>query len=239
VVAVLTHENAPRLASDEDLELWVLQSGEIGFRGQLIGVVVAETPEVARHAARLVRVEYQQRPHDVELRADRDDLYAPSKINPALPTDTAEGDVEAALASAPVTLDQTYSTPMEHNNPMEPHTSVAVWEGGTLTLYDSTQGVHPVRILLARVFGLDRERVRVVSPHVGGGFGSKGFPHAHNVLAGLAAQALPGRPVKLALTRQQMFSLAGYRTGCRVCSGCSRPAGSSTRGWRARSSSAG
>jgi xanthine dehydrogenase YagR molybdenum-binding subunit len=212
VVLVLTHQNAPRLASDQDRELWVLQSEEVAFRGQLIGAVIAETPEVARHAAGLVRVQYQPRPHDVELRADRDDLYAPEKVNPSLPTDTSQGDVEAALAAAPVTLDETYSTPMEHNNPMEPHASVAVWRDGMLTLYDSTQGVHPVRILLARVFGLDRERVRVISPHVGGGFGSKGMPHAHNVLAGLAAQAVPGRPVKLALTRQQMFSVAGYRT---------------------------
>jgi xanthine dehydrogenase YagR molybdenum-binding subunit len=212
VVTVLTHQNAPRLASDDDRELWVLQSAEVGFRGQLIGAVIAETPEVARHAAGLVRVHYEEQPHDVELRADRDDLYKPEKINPALPTDTSQGDVEAALAAAPVTLDATYSTPMEHNNPMEPHATVAVFQDGTLTLYDSTQGVHPARVVLARVFGLDRERLRVISPHVGGGFGSKGTPHAHNVLAGLAAQAVPGRPVKLALTRQQMFSLAGYRT---------------------------
>ena len=212
VVAVITHANAPRLASDKDKELWVLQSDEIHFRGQLIGAVVAESPQIARHAADLVRVDYAEQPHEVELRADRGDLYAPEQVNPNFPTDTSEGDVEAALAAAAVTIDQTYTTPMEHNNPMEPHTTVARWANGELTLYDSTQGVHSVRTTLAPLFGLDPARVHVTAPHVGGGFGSKGTPHAHNVLAALAALTVAGRPVKFALTRQQMFSLAGYRT---------------------------
>ncbi len=212
VVAVITHENAPRLASDDDKELWVLQSDEVHFRGQFVGAVVAETPEVARQAADLVRVQYAEQPHDVTLRADRDDLYTPEKVNGGSPADTAEGDVDEALRRASITLDQTYTTPMEHNNPMEPHTTVALWEDGTLTLYDSTQGVHAVRTKLATVFGLAPERIRVSATHVGGGFGSKGVPHAHVVLAALAAQAAPGRPVKFALTRQQMFCLVGYRT---------------------------
>jgi xanthine dehydrogenase YagR molybdenum-binding subunit len=212
VIAVITHENAPRLASDEDRELWVLQSDEIHFRSQFIGAVIAQTPETARHAANLVRVEYAEQPHDAELRADRHDLYAPAQVNPFFPTDTDEGDVEAALGSAEVVVDQTYTTPMEHNNPIEPHTTVAIWAEGELTLYDSTQGAHTVRTTLAPVFGLDPQRIRVIAPYVGGGFGSKGTTHAHNVLAGLAAQVVAGRPVKFALTRQQMFSLAGYRT---------------------------
>ena len=212
VVAVITHENAPRLASDEDKELWVLQSAEIGFRGQFIGAVIADHPEVARQAAGLVRVEYAAQPHEAELRADGDGLYTPKQVNPDYPTETDEGDVDAALASAAVTVDQTYTTPWENNNPMEPHTTVAIWADGGLTLYDSTQGTHSVRAMLAPLFGLQPDRVRVIAPHVGGGFGSKGTPHAHDVLAGLAAQAVAGRPVKLALTRQQMFCLAGYRT---------------------------
>ena len=216
VIAVLTHHNAPRLADTEDGELTVLQSPEVAFRGQFIGVVVAETPETARHAASLVDVAYDELPHETELRGDRTDLYTPRQVNPVFPADTEEGDPERALATAQFTVDETYRTPMEFNNPMEPHTSVAIWERGAdgerLTLYDSTQGPHTVRTTLAPVFGLPPERVHVVSPHVGGGFGSKGMPHAHNVLAGLAARAAWGRPVKLALTRQQMFSLAGHRT---------------------------
>jgi xanthine dehydrogenase YagR molybdenum-binding subunit len=212
VVTVLTHLNAPRLAGDEDKELWVLQSDEVHYRGQFIGVVVADTSETARHAADLVRVEYEQWPHDVELRPDRDDLYAPGKVNAGYDTDTDVGDVEAALADAPVVVDQTYRTPMEHNNPMEPHATIALWDSDGLTMYDSTQGVHVVRKRLAPLFGLEPGRLRVVAPYVGGGFGSKGAPHAHNVLAGLAARAVEGRPVKLAVTRQQMFSVVGHRT---------------------------
>jgi xanthine dehydrogenase YagR molybdenum-binding subunit len=208
VLLVLTHENAPPLGATSDRELAILQSPDVAFRGQLIGGVVAETPEIARHAASLVRVTYDVEAHDTELRTDHPDLYQPEQA-------TDQGDVDAAMGAAAVTVDQTYTTPMEHNNPMEPHTTVAVWDDSAevlLTLYDSTQGVHQVRTALAPVLGLREDQVRVVAPHVGGGFGSKGLPHAHNVLASLAARLVPGRPVKLALTRQQTFSLAGHRT---------------------------
>jgi xanthine dehydrogenase YagR molybdenum-binding subunit len=146
------------------------------------------------------------------LRADRDDLYAPKVVNPDYPTDTTEGDPDAALRSAAVTTDHVYSTPMEFNNPMEPHTTVAVWADDGVTLYDSTQGAHSVRRTMAQLLGVEPQKVRVVAPHVGGGFGSKGEPHAHDALACLAARAVPGRPVKFALTRQQMFAVAGHRT---------------------------
>lgn len=212
VLKVLTHENALRLQSDEDKELWILQTDAVGFRGQFIGAVVAETPEIARHAAELVGVHYAAEPHDVEFRSDRGDLYKPEAVNPHFETDAEQGDVEAALAAAAVKLDQIYGTPMEHNNPMEPHATVALWAAGSLTLYDSTQSVHSVRQTLAPLLGLAPEKLRVISPHVGGGFGSKGAPHAHNVLAALAALALPGRAIKFGLTRQQMFAIAGYRT---------------------------
>jgi xanthine dehydrogenase YagR molybdenum-binding subunit len=211
VVIVITHENAPRLADTGDRELAVLQSDEVAFRGQYVGAVIAETIEVARHAASLVRISYDEEPHDAVLRADRDDLYTPERVNAGFLTDTEEGDFDEAFLSAAVTLDETYTTPIEHNNPMEPHTTVAVWEAGDLTLYESTQGAHSVRKAVARAFGLDRDRVRVVAPYVGGGFGSKGLPHANTILAALAAQAAEGRPVKFALTRQQMFSGVGYR----------------------------
>ncbi|RVU17594.1 xanthine dehydrogenase family protein molybdopterin-binding subunit [Streptomyces antnestii] len=215
VVAVLTPATAERLASTEDRELATLQDRKIAFRGQVIAAVVADSSEVARHAAALIRVTYAQAAHDCELRADRDDLYAPERVNPDFPTDTTEGDVDAAMAAAEVTVEQTYSTAMYHNNPMEPHATAALWDpagDGSLTLWDSTQGVHPTRATLAAVFGLDEAQVRVVCPYVGGGFGSKGQPHVNVVLAALAARAVPGRPMRLALTRQQMFALAGYRT---------------------------
>ncbi len=211
-LAVLTHHNAPRLAATDDAELAILQSEEVAFRGQLVGGVVAETSEIARHAASLVRLDYQQRAHDLELRADRDDLYAPQIVNGFFETDTVHGDIDAALATAAVTLDATYTTPHEHHNPMEPHATIAIWTDDGLTLYLSSQGVHRIRGDVAGVLGLELQRVRVISPHVGGGFGSKARTHADVILAAMAAQFVPGRPVKLVLTRQQMFYQVGYRT---------------------------
>ncbi|GAB3358023.1 xanthine dehydrogenase family protein molybdopterin-binding subunit [Modestobacter lapidis] len=215
VLAVLTPFDAERLASTEDAEYAVLQSDEVAFRGQLIGVVIAETSEVAREAADRVRVSYAGQPHDTELSADRDDLYAPGQVNAGHETDTAEGDVAAAMAAAAVTVEQTYETAMYHNNPLEPHATTALWDAagdGFLTLWDSTQGVHPDRAAVCQVFGLAEGQVQVICPYVGGGFGSKGTPHANVMLTAMAARALPGRAVRLALTRQQMFFLAGYRT---------------------------
>ncbi|MGW5922406.1 xanthine dehydrogenase family protein molybdopterin-binding subunit [Nocardia fluminea] len=209
VVTVLTHHNAPRLAVDDDKELFVLQNAEIAFRGQAIGAVVATSPEAACEAAAQVRVTYDEQPAEVTLDAD---LYNPEQVSGGFPADTAIGDVDAAMAIAPVTIDYTYTTAMVHNNPMEPHATVAHWSDGTLTLFDSTQGPHVVRAEIAPLFGLAPEQVRVIAPFVGGGFGSKGEPHANIVVAAMAAKLCDGRPVKLPLTRQQLFSLAGYRT---------------------------
>ncbi|MEV0247289.1 xanthine dehydrogenase family protein molybdopterin-binding subunit [Nocardia sp. NPDC050712] len=216
VLAVLTVFDAPKLADTSDGELSILQDDRVHFRGQFIGAVLAETAEIARQAAGLVRVDYHEETHDTELRADHPGLYAPEEMLESKATDTEEGDVEAAFVNAAVTIDRTYTTPLEHNNPMEPHASIATWDesGGRpqVTLYDSTQGVHVVRKTIAPMFGLEPEQLRVIAPHVGGGFGAKGAPHAHNVLVLLAAQRSGGRPVKLVLTRQHMFALVGYRT---------------------------
>jgi xanthine dehydrogenase YagR molybdenum-binding subunit len=212
VLTVFTYHNAPKLASTENAELAILQSGQVAFRGQFVGGVVADTLETARHAASLVQLDYQERVHDVVLRPDREDLYAPALVNAGFETDTAQGDVDAALASSVVTVDATYTTPMQHNNPMEPHATIATWTDHGLTLYISTQGVHTLRSQVAAVLGLGPEQVRVISPHVGGGFGSKARAHADVILAAMAALLVPGRPVKLALTRRHMFSQVGYRT---------------------------
>jgi xanthine dehydrogenase YagR molybdenum-binding subunit len=211
VLAVISHENAPRLVSPVSAEAAVLQSDTIAYHGQFIGAVVAETLEIARYAASLVVIHYDEQPYDVDLRADRADLYKPDKVNPNYETDTSSGDVEAALAQAAVTLDQTYSTPAYHNNPLETHSTIAIWSDDGLTLYDSSQGAHRIQDEIAQTFGLAVERVRVLSPFIGGAFGSKARLHPHLVLAVMASQ-LTRRPVKIALTRQQMFSVAGYRT---------------------------
>jgi len=210
VLAVLTHLNAPRLVDTNDHELSVLQSAAVGFRGQFIGAVVAESSEIARHAAGLVEVEYAPTPHDSAFSVGEHDDVLPDRA-PDLARQVSEAEIEAALAAAPTTVDQTYTTPPEYNVPMEPHTSVAIWNGRILTMYESTQGVHSVRAALAPLFGLELDQVRVISPYVGGGFGSKLEVHGQAVLAAMAARELPGRAVKVALTRQQMFSLSGYR----------------------------
>jgi xanthine dehydrogenase YagR molybdenum-binding subunit len=211
VLAVLSHENAPRLHEVSDGELEVLQSDLVSYRGQIVGVVVADSYETARQAERLVHTDYAPEPHDVLLRDDHPDLYKPDKVNPNYPADTAEGDFDAAFAAAEVTVDCTYRTPAEHNNPMEPHATLAVWGEDGITLYDSNQGVVNVKNTVAKAFGLELGQVRVISPHVGGGFGSKGTPRPHVIVAIMASQALR-RPVKLAVTRQQMFAVTGYRT---------------------------
>lgn len=212
VLLTLTRANAPRLADTDDSEMTILQTDEVAFRGQLIGGVVAETPEVAREAAALVRVAYDEATTDARLSADRDDLYVPAEVNGGAPADTDHGDVDGALAAAEVAIDETYTTPMEHNNPMEPHTTVALWQDGRLTLWDSIQGAHAAHSGLAPLFGLAPKQLRVVAPFVGGGFGSKGKAHSHEVLAAMAALLLPGRAVAFPLTRQQMFTLVGHRT---------------------------
>jgi xanthine dehydrogenase YagR molybdenum-binding subunit len=211
VLAVLWHGNAPRLHEVSDAELEVLQSERVAYRGQIVAAVLADSHETARQAERLVRIEYAPEPHDVLLRADHPALYTPEKVNPNYPAVTADGDFDAAFEGAPVTIDCTYETPAEHNNPMEPHATVAVWEDGAITLYDSNQGVVNVKSTVAKAFGLEPDAVRVISPHVGGGFGSKGTPRPHVILAIMASQAIQ-RPVKLAVTRQQMFAITGYRT---------------------------
>ncbi len=211
VINVLSHENAPRLAPLDDAEPAVFQTDAVAYHGQFVAAVVARTSEIARHAASLVVVHYEEQPHDVELRADRGDLSTPERLGNGDETDTESGDVEAALISAAVSLDHTYTTPAEHHNPLEPHTTLAVWGDEGVTLYDANQGADWIRDDVARAFKLPPERVRVIARYVGGGFGSKLFAHPHMILTIMAAQ-VTRRPVKFALTRQQMFAVAGYRT---------------------------
>ena len=211
VLAVISHDNAPRLGETDDGELLLFQSDTVHYRGQIVAAVVAETLEAAREAAGCLRIDYAPREHDVELQVDHPGLYKPDKVNPSFPTDTEQGDAEAALAQAEVVVDETYVTAPIHNNAMEPHATLAVWEGGNLLLHDSIQGTWGARRILAQVFDIPHEQVRVVAQHVGGGFGSKGTPRPQSVLAAIAAKVVD-RPVKVALTRQQMFACVGYRT---------------------------
>ncbi len=125
VLAVISHDNAPRLGETDDGELLLFQSDTVHYRGQIVAAVVAETLEAAREAAAAVRIDYAPRDHDVELTATHPRLYKPDKVNPSFPTDTEQGDAEAGAASAEVQVDQTYATAPIHNNAMEPHATLA------------------------------------------------------------------------------------------------------------------
>jgi xanthine dehydrogenase YagR molybdenum-binding subunit len=211
VLAVLWHGNAPRLRPGDNPELLVLQRPDVAYHGQVIALVVATSVEHARHGADLLTVLAERELSDTELRADHPGLYTPDLVNAGYPTDTAVGDFDAGMASARVRVDAIYRTPAEHNNPMEPHATTAVWEGDQLTVFDSTQASTAEQEDLAGLFDLPPQQVRVVNQHVGGGFGAKGSTRPAVVLAAMAARSV-GRPVKLALTRRQMFAMVGYRT---------------------------
>ena len=181
---VIDHENAPRLADASDQELAVLQDAGVHFHGQVVALVVAETAEAAREGARLVRVHYDEQPHEAAFGPDAT-TYAPEQVNAGHETDWADGDLAAATSSTAVTVDETYTTPHELNSPMEPHAVVASWDGSTLDFWDSTQAVHAVASTLAPMLGLEAGQVHVRAPYVGGGFGSKGLPHAPEMAAAL------------------------------------------------------
>jgi xanthine dehydrogenase YagR molybdenum-binding subunit len=214
VLAVITHQNAPRLAgagehNQGDRVLQLLQDDTIVYADQPIAVVVADTLENAQHAASLVTARYESRPVNVNIDAERTPATKPEKTARG-PTDSDTGDFDGAIAKAEIIVDQTYSTPIENHNPMEPHGTVAVWQGDRLTVYDSTQGVFGVRKRLAKLFGLHPENVRVISLYIGGGFGSKGAAWSHVALTVMAARVI-ARPVRLTLSRHQMFSMVGHR----------------------------
>jgi xanthine dehydrogenase YagR molybdenum-binding subunit len=212
VLDVLWCGNAASLASVGDAELLVLQSREIHYYGQPVALVVAETLEAARAAALRLAVDVEERPHASRLDPDDPQLFTPDELNAGFPADTADGDAEQALQSAEFSIDEVYRTPPLHNVPMEPHAAIAHWaDGGSLTVWDTTQNPSEVAQTTATLFGLDDGQVIVHSEHVGGGFGSKGSSRPHTVLAALAARAV-GRPVKLALTREMTFHLVGHRT---------------------------
>ncbi len=206
VLSIITHKNVQKLNVKGGLRGGaLLQSEEIKFYGQHIGMVVAETFEQARHAAQLIKVEYNTSKPSVAIEKLEGDAVTP-KDNP----DTVRGDASAAFSNAAYKVDAIYSTPVYHHHPMEPHATIAVWEGGKLILYNASQIVNGAQSAAANTLGIPPDSVRIVTPFIGGGFGSKGGQWANLVLAAVAAKAV-NRPVKLALTRQQMFNSVGLR----------------------------
>jgi xanthine dehydrogenase YagR molybdenum-binding subunit len=214
VIEIITHENRPQMArTDRSYKEDVAPPGspfrplyddKIVFSGQPVALVLAEEWEIARFAATRVRVEYAAEGHQTDLRRRRDKAFEAKK--PAKP----RGNAERAFAAAAVRHEAEYSIPIEHHNPMETHaTTVIVGNDGKMTVYEKTQGVMNSHKYIASVFGLAKDDIRVLSPYVGGAFGSGLRPQHQLVLAVMGAIALK-RSVRVVLTRQQMYSL-GYR----------------------------
>jgi xanthine dehydrogenase YagR molybdenum-binding subunit len=188
----------------------VLSSPEIHHYGQPVALVVAITFEQARAAAHLVDVAYAAEPAHYDLAEHQARAYAPAAVNGGLETDTAVGDFESGFAAAAVKVDQRYRTPYQLAQPMEPNTCLALWRDGDLTVYLSIQIVSWARTAIASTLRMDEHRVHVISPYIGGGFGSKLGIHDEAILAALAARELH-EPVKVTMTRQQTFHLVGNR----------------------------
>jgi len=184
----------------------------VRYYGQYVALAVADTFETAKAAADAVRATYaKEKPNvETELEADDDPEVIPATFGPHERLQSQRGNPDAAFASALVKIDRTYVTPAETHNPIELHATTAIWDGSTLTLYDSTQGVVNLRSVLAQMFGLPKENVRVITKFVGSGFGGKLFPWTHCALVAAAARQL-GKPVKLVLSRKMMFQTVGHR----------------------------
>jgi xanthine dehydrogenase YagR molybdenum-binding subunit len=221
VIAVITYKNSMSLhalagGSDPgqgkfgERDLLPLQSDRIFYDGQHLAIVVAETFQIAEHGASLIRIGYEEDKPVHRLEDALQDAFQPATALGGGQAQTHRGNADQALAAAEVKIDQTYTTPVYHHNAMEPHATTAEWKGKKLTIYDSTQSVVGSKNAIAQMLGVPPEDVRLFSYFIGGGFGSKGFTWAHSVMAPMAARQV-GRPVKIVLTRQQMFTCNGHR----------------------------
>jgi xanthine dehydrogenase YagR molybdenum-binding subunit len=221
VAAVLSHENAPRLAPGDDY-LRLLQEPVVHFAGQPVALVVAETRAQAHRAAELVELVFDPAPAS-SLDPAHARPFAP-KTAGRTETDSRRGDPERAIAGADVVIARRYTTPVHNHHPIEPHAVIAAWDGNRVTVHTTSQAVFAFRVLVARAFQVPLDRVRIVSRFLGGGFGAKGSAWVPGLIAGVAAARAVGRPVRLELTRAQMFTLVGRRqeTVQHVCIGANR-----------------
>ncbi|HEX2337715.1 MAG TPA: xanthine dehydrogenase family protein molybdopterin-binding subunit [Hyphomicrobiaceae bacterium] len=220
VLQVFTHANRPRTAwfdfrhrdvvAPPGSPFRPLYDDRVVYSGQPIALVVAEDLGIARYAASLLRVSYQVDRHNTDLKLAQSESYEPPKRRFGMNAPHSRGDARAAFAQAPIKIESSYRIAIEHHNPMELHASMVIYEaGGKLTIYDKTQGVQNSQKYVAKVFGLASHNVRVVSPYVGGAFGSGLRPQYQLFLAVMAALELK-RSVSVVLTRDQMFTF-GYR----------------------------
>ena len=223
VLAVITHENAPKLkktpsfnpsrpdAGSSGTDALILGTDEVYWNGFPLAVVVAETLDQAEAAAQLVSVTYKSQKAALTMETERANAFVPKEMVGGEEPDIKKGDANSVLAECAVSVGVTYRTPPYNHNPIEPHATTAHWEGDQLTVYDSSQYITGVKNTLATMFGLKPDNVRVLSPFVGGGFGSKGGMWPHVPMC-VAAAKIVGRPVRLALSREGVFRTVGGRT---------------------------
>ncbi len=220
VVLIMTHRNAPKMkvpsTFTENLnaasmsKLPVMQDDTIHFNGEPVAIVLADTQEQADFAASLIRVSYEQEPAVLDFEAVKHEAVAPPTIFVS-PPEVSHGDAETALAGAPVSVDLLYRTPRHSHAAIEPHALTTAWgPDGSLVHHTCSQMLGGTKFNLSEVFGVKEEQIRVLSPFVGGGFGGKTL-WSHELVA-VAAARLAGRPVRLALSREQVFRLTGFRT---------------------------
>jgi xanthine dehydrogenase YagR molybdenum-binding subunit len=219
VVLVMTYRNAPvmkppavfmsdpRAAGASDLP--IMQDSSIHWNGEPVALVLADTQEQADYARSLIAVSYETEPATLSFQQAMTHSHQPENVlgEPAM---VKIGDAEAALAGAASTVDRTYRTPHHSHAAIEPHAATVWWEGDQLVIHDTTQMLHQTRWTLAGIFGIAEENIHILSPFVGGGFGGKGL-WSHQILA-IAASKLAGRPVRVALSREGVFRIAGGRT---------------------------
>ncbi|TDW60462.1 xanthine dehydrogenase family protein molybdopterin-binding subunit [Kribbella pratensis] len=223
VLAVLTPEDLPKIAAEPHLlpslvggpapgeSFFPMQDDVVQYAGQPVALVVAEEYEQAQHAASLVRISYQPTKSITTIDEGRDQAYEAERLFGGLmPARSERGDVEAGLAAADVRVEVAYKMAANHHNPIEAPSTVATWDGGNLTLYESTQGIRATQQTVALLLGLPIARVRVITRFVGGGFGAKAMVWPNVTLTAMASRYV-GRPVKLMLTRPQMFTSNGHR----------------------------
>ena len=215
VLAIITPDNVERLPMTGDTSQVVtaplLQDNAVSYNGQHVAVVIALSLPTAQAAASTVRVRYRENDARTDMMAGLAGATVPKHFgNGERGPDSRRGDPARAFAAAAVKVSATYTTPVEHHNPMEPHATIAAWDGDQLTLWTATQAITGAQTTLATLFGIDPAHVRIICPFVGGGFGSKGNTWPPATLAAMAARRV-GRPVKLVLSRRQMYTSNGYR----------------------------